>query len=182
MFSRGLIYHLFPVFFFLCFLSSLEAQIFYGEVVKVVDGDTIHVMSRNTKMKVRLYGIDTPEKGQPYGDQAALLVSDLSLGAEVMVDVLDIDRYDRFVGIVKLGDGRILNHELVEAGLAWWYKQYAPGDTVLRDLEAEARSGERGIWSRKDAVPPWDWRRGIRSPAEKRLNRSGAVPDLPEAA
>jgi hypothetical protein len=71
-----------------------------------------------------------------------------------------VDRYGRTVAEVVLPDGRDLGRELVRAGLAWWYRKYAPGDYELARLEAEARGAKRGVWSQAGAVPPWEWRRG----------------------
>ena len=75
------------------------------------------------------------------------------------VKVRDIDRYKRTVAEVILPDGRNLNQEIVRAGLAWWYQQYARREVVLRDLEQEARNAERGLWSEPKPVPPWEWRK-----------------------
>lgn len=73
--------------------------------------------------------------------------------------IRDTDRYGRVVGEVLLPDGRSLNRELVRAGLAWWYRQYAPTDTLLAQLEAEARAAHQGLWSDPAPVPPWAWRK-----------------------
>ncbi len=71
---------------------------------------------------------------------------------------VDRDRYGRTVGVVLLPDGRSLNHELVRAGLAWWYRRYAPDDETLAQLERDARGAERGLWADAEPVPPWEWR------------------------
>ena len=73
--------------------------------------------------------------------------------------VMDVDRYGRTVGEVILPDGRVLNHELVRAGLAWWYRRYAPDDKTLEQLERGARGANRGLWADPNPVPPWEWRR-----------------------
>ena len=67
------------------------------------------------------------------------------------------DKYRRTIGDVILPDGRILNHELVKAGLAWWYEKFSK-DTALRHLQEQARQAKRGLWVYPDPVPPWDWR------------------------
>jgi micrococcal nuclease len=67
------------------------------------------------------------------------------------------------VGDVLLPDGRSLNQELVKAGMAWWYRQYAPNDTTLAQLEAEVRTAKRGLWADAHPVPPWEWRKGQRA-------------------
>jgi micrococcal nuclease len=53
-----------------------------------------------------------------------------------------------------------LNQELVRQGLCWWYSKYAPGDTVLEGLEAEAREAKKGLWADLVPMPPWEWRKG----------------------
>jgi endonuclease YncB( thermonuclease family) len=90
--------------------------------------------------RVRLWGIDCPESRQAFG-------------REVKVVVRDTGRYGRTVGEVILPDGRSLNHELVRAGLAWWYRQYAANDRTLENLEREARPAKRGLWVEADPTP-----------------------------
>ena len=63
---------------------------------------------------------------------------------------------------VMLPDGPSLNQELVKPGWCWWYRKYAPGDTVLERLESEAREGRRGLWADPQPVPPWVWRKKSR--------------------
>ena len=58
--------------------------------------------------------------------------------------------------------GNTLSRELVKAGACWWYRQYAPDDEMLADLEAEAKADKRGLWVDMEPVPPWEWRRKLR--------------------
>lgn len=138
---------------------AAQQVVFSGEVVGVSDGDTIKVLVKKNVRKVRLYGVDTPEKKQAFGMKAKQFTSSLVFGKNVSVTVVSKDRYGRYVGIVKLDDGRLLNHELVRYGFAWWYSHYAPNDTKLRNLERQARLEKRQLWSDPDAVAPWDFRR-----------------------
>jgi micrococcal nuclease len=80
-------------------------------------------------------------------------------GKEVTVPVKTADRYGRIVGVVILPDGKNLNWEFVDAGLAWWYRRYASDDGLLERLEAETREAKRGLWVDKNAIPPWESRR-----------------------
>jgi endonuclease YncB( thermonuclease family) len=80
-------------------------------------------------------------------------------GKVVRVEVKDFDRYGRTVADVILPNGRVLNQELVVAGLAWWYRQYAPHDDKLRKLEDSARREKRGLWADPNPVPPWCYRK-----------------------
>jgi micrococcal nuclease len=104
--------------------------------------------------RIRLWGIDCPESKQPFGTRAKQYTGDLAFGQTVMVRVRDIDRYKRTVAEIILPDGRNLNQELVRAGLAWWYQQYARRELILRDLEEEARAARRGLWADPQPPPP----------------------------
>jgi len=109
------------------------ADQFTGKVVGISDGDTIRVLRAGKAVKVRLYGIDTPEKAQAFGTQARKFTSDFAFQRDVTVEIRATDRYGRLVGEVLLPDGRSLNQELVRAGLAWWYRPYAPNDPRSRN-------------------------------------------------
>ena len=122
-----------PLFFSLALLTSQTlAADFAGRVVGVSDGDTITVLHNGKGERIRLHGIDCPEKRQAFGKRAKQFTSELVFGNTVTVQVVDLDRYGRTVGEVLLPDGRSLNHELVRAGLAWWYRRYAPDDEMMR--------------------------------------------------
>jgi endonuclease YncB( thermonuclease family) len=141
---------------------SSQADSFEGKVVGVSDGDPISVMRKGRAVKVRLHGVDCPEKKQPFGTRAKRYTSDMAFGRQVTVQVQTTDRYGRIVGEIILPDGLSLNKELVYVGLAWWYRKYAPNDKALKALEAGARENKRGLWADKNPIPPWEWRRGER--------------------
>ncbi len=147
-----------PLFLSLALITSQTfAADFTGRVVGVSDGDTITVLHNGKGERIRLHGIDCPEKRQAFGKRAKQFTSTLVFGKTVTVQVVDRDRYGRTVGEVLLPDGRSLNHELVRAGLAWMYRRYT-NDQSLSDLEEEARVARRGLWADPHAVPPWEWR------------------------
>ena len=132
-----------------------------GKVVGVADGDTITVLHDRTSQKIRLHGVDAPEKAQPFGDKAKQLTSSLVFGKEVKVEVVTRDKYGRTVGrVYTVSPDRCLEEELVKAGLAWWYRQYDPKNKKLAGLEEEARKARRGLWSDPSPTPPWEWRHG----------------------
>lgn len=154
--------------------SALELV---GEVVKVVDGDTIHVLRDNRLYKIRLGGIDAPESNQPYGNAAKQYLASLVSRKEVRIETLKKDRYDRIIGKVwvqpadctRCSTTLDANHAVVLAGLAWWYQYYAedqsPSDRGrYASAEKEARLRQLGLWQEPNPVPPWDWRRGARTP------------------
>jgi micrococcal nuclease len=144
------------------FSQATDPQSFTGKVVGVSGGDTIKVMREGKAVKVRLHGIDCPEKKQPFGTRAKQYTSEMAFGNEVEVRVQTTDRYGRLVGEVILPGGSSLNKELVFVGLAWWYRKYAPNDLTLKALEAGARAEKKGLWADKNPIPPWEWRRGRR--------------------
>ena len=135
------------------------ATSFTGRVVGLSDGDTVSVLREGKAVKVRLYGIDTPEKKQPFGTQARQTASALAFQQEVTVTVKATDRYSRLVGEVRLPNGQSLNAALVSAGMAWWYRPYAPHETMLAALQAEAQAAGRGLWAEATPMAPWDWRK-----------------------
>ncbi len=139
-----------------------ETSSFTGTVIGITDGDTIKALQGKTTEKIRLIGIDCPEKKQPFGQKAKRFASDLAFKKTVTVFHQGRDRYGRILGDVHLPDGRILNQELVKAGLAWWYRRYSK-DQELERLETEAREAKRGLWADPNPIPPWQWRRSKRS-------------------
>ncbi len=144
-------------FSFALLTSQTLAADFTGRVVGVSDGDTITVMHNGKGERIRLHGIDCPEKRQAFGNRAKQFTSNLVFAKTVTVQFVDRDRYGRTVGVVLLPDGRSLNHELVKAGFAWWYRKYSD-DQRLGELEAEAREAKRGLWAAPTPIPPWEWR------------------------
>ncbi len=137
--------------------GGASAAEFTGRVVAVVDGDTITVLHGRRAERLRLVGIDAPEKRQDYGEQAKRFVSALAFGRTVTVEPRGHDRNGRVLAEVVLPDGRSLNRELVRSGYAWWFRRYSH-DPVLAALEAEARREHRGLWAAGAAVPPWEFR------------------------
>jgi endonuclease YncB( thermonuclease family) len=132
---------------------------FTGPVVSVLDGDTIEVLHYTSPERVRLSGIDCPEKGQAFGTRAKQAASALVFGKDVLLQTHGQDKYRRTLADVFLLDGTHVNHTLVKDGWCWWYRKYAPGDTVLEGLEKEAREAKKGLWADPRPVPPWEWRR-----------------------
>jgi micrococcal nuclease len=130
---------------------------FTGLVVEVVDGDTLEVLQRGKAVRIRLSGIDCPEKGQPYGKAAKQFTSEMTLGKPVTVEVRHLEKDGLLVADVILPDGSVLNQELLGAGLAWRYRKY--GRTpALAALEQAARKAKRGLWAAPNPVAPWCWR------------------------
>lgn len=167
----------------LIFLStpSFGAE-FFSTVVSVIDGDTLDVLHNGQAERIRLNGIDCPEKGQAFGKKAKQFTFALVSGKEVTVHAFRKDRHGRTVADVVLADGTNLSRELLKAGLAWWYRQYSKDET-LGILEEEARQAKRGLWVDPNPVPPWEIRhpKGVEPLARGDLLTSDAeeksVPD-----
>lgn len=149
---------LFSVVIIACLSALALAEKFSGKCVKVLDGDTIEVMHGNTAERIRLDGIDCPEKSQDFGKRAKEFTAQQTYGQNVTILTHNADRYGRTIGRVILPDGRDLNAELVRKGLAWWYRRYS-SDTALAELEQNARRTKVGLWSISDPTPPWLYRR-----------------------
>ena len=136
-----------------------NATDFSGQVVSILDGDTIEVLHNSHPERIRLSGIDCPEKGQAYGQKAKQAASALVFGKEVTLQTHGKDKYGRTLADVLLSDGTNVNHGLVKDGWCWWYRKYAPGDTTLEHLEADAREAKKGFWADPSPIPPWVYRK-----------------------
>jgi len=161
-----------PVILLFVFVAAAPQPRFSGRCVGIETGDTIYVLHNGRTEKVWLYAIDCPELGQRYGTRAKQFASALAMGKIVSVRVTDTDEYGRIVGIVILPDGTFLNERLVAVGMAWWYREYAPWNSYLSQLEADARAAKRGLWADAQPIPPWafrekerikEWRRWVSS-------------------
>ena len=131
-----------------------------GRVIKVADGDTVTILSADTqKQRIRLAEIDTPERGQPWGNNAKRALSSMVYGRDISLKVLDIDRYGRVVATVYV-DGLDVNAELVRQGHAWVYRQYLKRPELIQ-IEDDARANHRGLWAlpESERMPPWQWRK-----------------------
>ena len=145
-------------------IQSTCAEVLTGRVVGVTDGDTITVLdSTNTEHKIRLAGIDAPEKKQPFGKSSKKMLSNWVFGKTVNVDWDKRDRYGRLVGKVMI-DGVDVNLEQIKDGLAWFFRKYQnelSAEDRLTYLHAEeyAKESKLGLWVYPDPVPPWEFRK-----------------------
>ncbi len=139
------------------------AQTVTGKVVSVHDGDTITVLVDRRQVKVRLAEIDAPELGQAFGARSRQALAAMCAGKDAQVIDRGKDRYERTIGRVICA-GVDANAEQVRRGWAWVFIRYAPKNSPLYSVEAEARAEKRGLWADPEPVPPWEWRkRGLRS-------------------
>lgn len=135
-------------------------------VLSVHDGDSLRLRRADGQgMAVRLYGVDCPELGQPYGEAARDLTRRL-VGRSVIVRPTGGKSWRREVAVVLLQSGRSLQSALVEAGLAWVDDRFcrSPDCDDWRQAQARARAARRGLWADADPMPPWQWRRAKKIP------------------
>lgn len=139
-------------------------HVLVGQVVKIADGDTLTVLDQaRVQHKIRLAGIDAPERSQAFGTQARNALAAKVFRQTVRVDITDTDRYGREVGRVFCAN-RFINADMVLEGFAWRYPQWdKPGE--FAPLEADARRHRRGLWADSHPVPPWEFRKVKRAGA-----------------
>jgi endonuclease YncB( thermonuclease family) len=148
--------------------TAHAGRIIDGMVKAVYDGDTVLLTTREeSRLKVRLYGIDAPETrkpdkaGQPYGEVARRTLMYKIMGRQVSAEIMDIDQYKRAVAVIRYA-GRDINREMVGEGMAWAYRQYLQGTYEAEYIGSEnrARSRRAGLWQDAQPQPPWEFRNG----------------------
>lgn len=126
-----------------------------GRVVGIIDGDTYDLLiNGNETIRVRMEGIDAPERGMPYNNAAKKYLSQLCFDKQITLRNISKDRYDRVLSFSYLDDGRELSHEMIKGGMAWHYKKYNT-DSDLAQLEVDARNGKLGLWADNYPMAPW---------------------------
>ena len=154
------IFLLLPLVLSFMMVSPEYGWCWHGYVVKVLDGDSLRVKKGGKVYEIRLYGIDTPEYGQRYRDQAKRFTKARTYKKTVSIEQKDVDQYGRIVALVK-SQGRLVNRELVKDGLAWVYPKYCRDTKLCNSMkkdEKKARKAKRGLWKDKNPLPPWKWR------------------------
>jgi endonuclease YncB( thermonuclease family) len=154
--------------------APCSAQV-HGRVVRVSDGDTVVVLDRDfVQHKIRLAGIDAPEKGQPFGQRARQALAECSAGKNVRVEGTKRDRYERLVGTVWV-EGTDCNLRQLQLGMAWHYKKYVGEQSrseahAYAATERDARARLLGIWSSRSPEAPWDYRTSVRERGKGRIS------------
>lgn len=161
------VYFLIALQFLLITGTAYAGRTVEGMVKAVYDGDTVLLTTREqSKLKVRLYGIDAPETkkpdkpGQTYGVIAKRTLMYKIMGRKVTAEIVDIDQYKRAVAIIRYA-GRDINREMVAEGMAWAYRQYLQGayESEYINSETRARSHRAGLWRESNPQPPWEFRK-----------------------
>jgi len=141
------------IFFFFPQLAYADLT---GQVINITDGDNLVVVIDKQWVRVRLAGIDAPEKNQPFGTDSKQSLSDLCFWEQVTVASKGKDQYGRMLAKVRCRDVDA-GEEQLRRGMAWVYNRYAK-DPSLNPLQEEAKVAKRGLWVDPHARPPWKWR------------------------
>lgn len=145
----------------ICLSITEPALAWSGRVVSVSDGDTIGIepVEGGDIVKVRLHGIDCPERRQASGEAARFFVNERALFQLVEIDERSTDRYGRTVAVIYLTSGECLQAELLKAGLAWVWPKYCRNCSEWELLQKGAAEANRGLWADEAPIPPWVWRK-----------------------
>lgn len=143
-------------------MPHADADTLVGKTVGISDGDTITVLVDRREVKVRVAGIDAPEKKQAFGQRSKESLSECAFGKSVSVDWNKKDRYGRIIGKVT-SDGVDCGLRQIEIGIAWHYKAYAKEQSstdlaAYADAESQAMDRKIGLWSDPRPIPPWIFR------------------------
>lgn len=149
------------IFLSLALSFAVQAD-FTGRVVKISDGDSVTVLDNNkVQHRIRLTGIDAPERNQAFGSRSKQSLSELIFSKTVTVSTNKRDRYGRILGKIYV-NGIDVNKEQIRRGMAWhgYIRDQTVADRIAyADTEKSARKNQRGLWVDPDPVPPWKWRR-----------------------
>ena len=155
------------------------------KVIKVLDGDTYDILLPDTtQARIRMLGIDAPEKAQDFSKKSTQYLKSLIAGQYVTLTDIDMEQYGRYLAFTHLSDGREAGEEMLKAGYAWHFKKYNQ-DKKLAALEDSAKANQVGLWGDKHPVEPWIWRcmqkKGYKFVETKQLKIEGKLPDLKAA-
>lgn len=140
------------------------AEQLQGKVIKVTDGDTVNILTDdNQTHKIRLSGIDAPEKSQAFGNKSKLALADDIYGRTVTVEFNKRDKYQRIVGKIMF-NGKDVNLTQIMRGLAWHYKKYESEQevedrSIYANAEYIAQRNKTGLWFDANPIPPWEFRK-----------------------
>jgi len=154
--KRGLFLLALSALFSILSSGSSLAESFRAEVVAISSGDTVKVLKAGEVITVRLEGIDAPNKGQAYSQEARAFSEALVFGKVITVLPSYENAQGQTVGKIILPDGRSLNQELIKSGLAWWHLR-SSRDPVLAALERASRKKRLGLWRDSMPLPPWEY-------------------------
>lgn len=143
------------IFVLLSLLCS--AQRFTVKVVSITDGDTFIALNNdNLQLKIRVYGIDAPEKKQAFGSKSKDFLSSLIFGKYITIDVKSKDKYGRYIANVY-SEGKDVSLLMIHEGMAWHFTKFDDNE-VYEAAQMKARKAKRGLWADPSPIAPWDFR------------------------
>lgn len=129
-----------------------------GKAIKIVDGDTFDLLTEEKKtLRIRMNGIDCPERKQDFYQAAKNALSNYIFYKEVTLVTNGHDRNKRVIATIFC-NGENINLAMIRSGYAWHYKKYS-ADTSFAEAEKQARLNKKGLWSMNNPVAPWEFRK-----------------------
>lgn len=156
--QRIFILNIFSICIALLFFSYISNA---NSFIKAIDGDSLRVYEKNNKKILRLYGIDTPELSQSFGEVAKDHLTYLIENNDIVIESMGQDFYGRILVILYVSDGSTVQDRLLSQGLAWVYPQYCRARICKQwfEIEERARKDKHGLWIEENAIQPWKWRK-----------------------
>ncbi len=159
------------LFIFLCWsilvfsvaIQSVAGELFQCKVKDILEGDSFlaeAIGDSPQELKIRIYGVDSPDEGQNFYEEAKQYLKGLIGEKEVEVESLTKDNLGYQVSNVRTEDGEDISEVLVKEGYAWWDEENAKDAITLKKLCAEAIRQKKGLWAYSSPLAPWDYRRG----------------------
>jgi micrococcal nuclease len=144
--------------------NFVNAEAITGTIDSVIEGDSITIISKGKEVEIRLFGIDTPEKTQAFGQSAKNFVGAMASKGDIRVEPINKDQQGKIVALVFV-NGINLNEQIVSQGFGWVYRQYCK-ESYCADwlkLESNAKTSQKGLWADTHPTPPWEYRKNQRS-------------------
>lgn len=161
--------------------QSACAEGMTGTLDTVIDGDLITILNRGKEVEVRLYGVDAPEKTQPFGQNAKNFIGAMASDKELWVKTIRKDTNGRTVGLV-FANGINLNEQLVSQGYAWVLRQECATESFCAEwvrLETNAKDSRKGLWANTNPAPPWEHRKNRPGSSGGKAIELAGVPSIP---
>jgi endonuclease YncB( thermonuclease family) len=131
------------------------------KVIGISDGDSFTVLFKNEPFKIRIHGIDAPERDMPFYKTSKGFLASLIFNKYVNLEITDKDKYQRFVADVYLNNQVNIGYEMIKKGMAWHYLKYSD-DSKMTDYEQIARDFKIGLWQDNNPEAPWEFRKNQR--------------------
>jgi micrococcal nuclease len=140
-------------------ISQTRGTVITGKAIKIIDGDTFDLLTDdNRNIRVRLFGIDCPERGQPFYKVCKNALADRCNGQPLKIIKRDQDRYKRMVAdVYTVTDNQWINEQMVACGFAWHFTRYS-NNSILAAAGQQAKAAKLGLWKDPSPVAPWEWR------------------------